>query len=211
MNGQSIAMPDASTSLVMELVQACCDSIIANAAELDALDAQIGDGDHGTNMRRGAVSVLAEQDVIAAMPMNEALVAAGNAVVMSVGGAAGPLYGTLLIQLGRSLPGRPGRQHMGPAFAAAVYAVARRGRSEAGCKTMLDVLCPLSEAMVKAVPAREIARDAAQWAEATKTLRALRGRASFLGERSIGHIDPGAASAALLVEAACRVVMEFSA
>jgi len=178
--------------------------IDANAERLDALDAAIGDGDHGTNMRRGATAVLAARDTITGLPVGEAVHQAGRVAVMAIGGAAGPLYGTLLMELGRLLPAQPGRADFTKALAAAVDAVARRGRSEAGCKTLLDVLYPLRDALLEGVPLEEIAHNAKHWAASTKAMRALRGRASFLGDRSVGHIDPGAESASLLIAMACR-------
>jgi dihydroxyacetone kinase-like protein len=193
-----------SPMLIGALIDDCCSVIDANVERLDSLDAAIGDGDHGTNMRRGAAAVLAEREAIANLPVGEALGAAGRAAVMSIGGAAGPLYGTLLIELGKQFPAEPKRADVARAVSDAVDAVARRGRSEAGCKTLLDVLCPLRDAMLDGTPLAAIARDASRWAEATKNMRALRGRASFLGARSVGHVDPGAASASLLVATICR-------
>lgn len=193
--------------LIADLIEACCDVLIDNAAHLDELDAAIGDGDHGTNMRRGAEALRAQVAAIETLPLAEALVATGEIAVMSVGGAAGPLYGTLLMSFGNGTSVQPGE--VGRGLAAAVDAVARRGRSAPGAKTLLDVLCPLREAVLNGATINELAREAPRWVEATRNLRALRGRASFLGERSIGHVDPGAASAALLVVAICRVLEAY--
>lgn len=200
------AMPSTAAPLIAELVDACCRVLADNATGLDALDAAIGDGDHGTNMRRGADAIRARRNAIGDLPLPDALVAAGEAAVMSVGGAAGPLYGTLLISLGNALAIPQPRSEVARALSAAVDAVARRGRSEAGAKTLLDVLCPLRDAVLRGAGLSELAHEAPRWAEATRNLRALRGRASFLGERSVGHVDPGAASAALLVVAVCRTL-----
>jgi dihydroxyacetone kinase-like protein len=187
------------------LIAAVAEAVIAHADELTALDQAIGDGDHGLNMKRGFEAVLADLDKIAAQPLPKALHAVGMALVMKVGGASGPLYGTLFMQFGKSLPEEPSRADLAAAFAAAVEAVKARGKSEVGSKTMLDVLAPVLEAL-RADGAGLLARlpsvaDAA--AEATKPMKALRGRASFLGERSIGHLDPGARSSALMVRAVC--------
>lgn len=189
---------------IADMIEACCRVLVDNAAHLDALDAAIGDGDHGTNMRRGAGALRARRGSVEELRLPDALVASGEIAVMAIGGAAGPLYGTLLITLGKVLSETPQDGEVARALSAAVDAVARRGRSEAGAKTLLDVLCPLRDAVLRGATLSELAREAPRWAEATRNLRALRGRASFLGERSVGHVDPGAASMALLIAAICR-------
>lgn len=185
------------------LVQAVADSVIAHADELTVLDQAIGDGDHGLNMKRGFEAVLADLDKIAEQPLPKALHAVGMTLVMKVGGASGPLFGTLFMQLGKTLPEDPSRADAEAAFAAAIEAVKARGKSDVGSKTMLDVLAPVLAALRDGgdLPA---AADAA--AQATIPMKALRGRASFLGERSIGHLDPGARSSAIIVRAVCDVL-----
>jgi dihydroxyacetone kinase-like protein len=186
---------------IAALIAAAQATITEHAEELTALDSAIGDGDHGINMKRGFDAIAAEADAIAAKPAGEALKAAGMKLVMTVGGASGPLYGTLLMTLGKELGDGNDYAAFAAAFARAADAVAARGKSERGQKTMLDVLYPVSEALAAGKPAGDVAAIAAEAAEATKPLKALRGRASFLGERSIGHVDPGARSTALLVGA----------
>ena len=119
------------------------------------------------------------------------------------GGASGPLYGTLFMTLGKELPAEPGHADFLRAFDAAITAVKARGKSDVGQKTLLDVLAPVREAFAAGGDAR---RAAAAAAEATVPMRAIRGRASFLGERSIGHMDPGARSSALMVAAIAETV-----
>jgi phosphoenolpyruvate---glycerone phosphotransferase subunit DhaL len=190
-----------------QLIRAVADAVIAHTDELTALDQAIGDGDHGINMKRGCEAVLADLDKIAAQPLPKALHAVGMALVMKVGGASGPLYGTLFMQLGKALPEQPTLAELADAFAAAVDAVKARGKSDVGCKTLLDVLAPVLAALREGgdiVHRLPNVADAA--AEATKPVRAVRGRASFLGERSIGHVDPGARSSAVMVRAACAVL-----
>jgi len=187
------------------LVLAVAEAIIAHANELTALDQAIGDGDHGINMKRGFEAVLADLDAIVAKPLPQALQAVGMALVMKVGGASGPLFGTLFLTLGKSLPERPTRADAEQALAAAIDAVKARGKSDVGAKTMLDALAPVLDA-ARAAGADWRARlpevaDAA--VAATAPMKALRGRASFLGERSIGHVDPGARSVAVMVRAVC--------
>jgi dihydroxyacetone kinase-like protein len=174
-------------------------AVAAHADELTALDSAIGDGDHGANMKRGFDAVAADVDAIASNALPEALVKIGTKLVMTVGGASGPLYGTLFLTLGKQLAARPG-DYAG-ALLQAVDAVAARGKSELGQKTMLDVLYPVAHAFRDGKSKAEILAVAEREATATKDRRAIRGRASFLGERSIGHIDPGARSSALIVEA----------
>ena len=187
------------------LIQAIAEAVIAHAEELTELDQAIGDGDHGINMQRGFAAVLADLDAIAARPLPQALHAVGMALVMKVGGASGPLFGTLFMQLGRTLPAQPTPAEATAAFAAAIAAVKARGRSDVGAKTMLDVLVPVLEAVRAggdALRARlPAAADAA--AAATAPMQARRGRAAFLGARSIGHVDPGARSVAVIVRAVC--------
>jgi phosphoenolpyruvate---glycerone phosphotransferase subunit DhaL len=191
-----------------ELIDTVARRVIEHADQLTALDAAIGDGDHGINMKRGLQAVLAEIDSLAARPLPEALKAMGLVLVMKIGGASGPLYGTLLMALGRELPDAPDRPALARAFGAAVQAVKARGKSDVGAKTMLDVLAPVLETLEAGgdgLPARLRAR-AEEAAEATVAMKATRGRASFLGERSVGHMDPGARSSALMIAAVCDVV-----
>jgi dihydroxyacetone kinase-like protein len=179
-------------------------SIAAHADELTALDSAIGDGDHGANMKRGFDAVSADLDALVRHPLPEALKAVGTKLVMTVGGASGPLYGTLFITLGKELAMAP--DDYAGALARAVDAVAARGKSTKGQKTMLDVLYPVADAFGARRPANEIVAVAHDAAAATRDVLATRGRASFLGERSIGHVDPGARSSALIVEAVAGVL-----
>lgn len=179
-------------------------SIAAHAEELTALDSAIGDGDHGANMKRGFDAVSADLDALIRHPLPEALKAVGMKLVMTVGGASGPLYGTLFISLGKELAMAP--DDYAGALARAVDAVAARGKSTKGQKTMLDVLYPVADAFGARRPANEIVAVAHDAAAATRDVLATRGRASFLGERSIGHVDPGARSSALIVEAVAGVL-----
>ena len=180
------------------LIAAVAGTVIAHADELTALDQAIGDGDHGLNMKRGFEAVLADIDTHAGKPLPEALKAIGLALVMKVGGASGPLYGTLFMSLGKELPAEPTRADLVRAFGLAIEAVKARGKSDVGQKTMLDVLAPVAAALAAGADPRAAA-DAA--AAATVPMKAVRGRASFLGERSIGHMDPGARSSALIIAA----------
>ncbi len=185
------------------VIAAVATRVVEHADELTALDAAIGDGDHGHNMKRGFEAVLEELDSLAAKPWPDLLKALGTKLVMKVGGASGPLYGTLFLSLGKELPAEPGRAEAASAFASAIAAVKARGKSEVGQKTMLDVLAPACEAFAAGGDAAAVKSAAAAAAQATVPMRATRGRAAFLGERSIGHMDPGARSSSLIIAALC--------
>ncbi len=190
------------------LIVAVANRVIASADELTDLDRAIGDGDHGTNMRRGFEAVLAAADELSAKSFGESLKGVGTTLVMKVGGASGPLYGTLFLSLGKSLADEVSREQVAEAFAAAIDAVKARGKSEAGQKTMLDVFFPVLAVLREGgegLPAR-LRATARLAAENTVPMKAIRGRASFLGERSIGHMDPGARSSELIVDAVADVM-----
>src|ERR1700761_291014 len=127
------------------LIVAVASRVIAHAEELTDLDRAIGDGDHGSNMRRGLEAVLAVADELSARSFGETLKGVGTTLVMKVGGASGPLYGTLFLSLGKSLADEVSREQVAKALAEAIDAVKARGRSEAGQKTMLDVFLPVLE------------------------------------------------------------------
>jgi dihydroxyacetone kinase-like protein len=206
-----LAMEDAVTATDdrerdLRILRAVAESVIAHADELTALDQAIGDGDHGINMKRGLEAVLADLPQLEGKNPGDVLKAVGMKLVMKVGGASGPLYGTLAMELGKHLPAAPTRADLAVAVAAAIAAVKARGKSEVGQKTMLDVLAPVQAALAAGAGAAAVKAEAFRAAEATKPMRAIRGRASFLGERSIGHVDPGARSAALVVAAICDAV-----
>jgi dihydroxyacetone kinase-like protein len=193
-----------------KLVRALAAAMIGHADELTHLDQAIGDGDHGLNMKRGFEAVLATLPALADKPMPEMLKAIGMTLVMKVGGASGPLVGTFFMELGKALPEQPTRADLVAATDRAIEAVKARGRSEAGQKTLLDVLVPVQAIFAAGGDAAAVAAEAAKAAERTTPMLAIRGRASFLGERSIGHMDPGSRSASLLIGAAVAT-LEFEA
>ena len=182
--------------------------VIASTDELTDLDRAIGDGDHGANMRRGFEAVLAAVDELSAKNLGESLKGVGTTLVMKVGGASGPLYGTLFMSLGKTLEDEVTCEQVADAFAAAIEAVKARGKSDVGQKTMLDVLFPVLAVLREGGTELPVRLKAAAKAAAEETIpmRAIRGRASFLGERSVGHMDPGARSSALIVDAVADVM-----
>ena len=196
---------------VKELVEGVAKTIIDHSEELTELDQAIGDGDHGLNMKRGFDAVLAGLDAELDKPLADVLKYVGMTLVMKVGGASGPLYGTLFLTLGKELAVRPtsvDASNLASAFGAAIEAVQKRGKSEPGQKTMIDVLVPVRDELARDGEdlGERVNRCAASAAEATIPLRATRGRASFLGDRSIGHMDPGARSSALMIATICQVL-----
>ena len=196
-----------SEQLIRSLIAKCAGTIAAHAQELTALDQAIGDGDHGLNMARGFGAVTAAVDEIAALPFGEALVKAGTTLIMKVGGASGPLYGSLLMGMGKAVSDVPrDRQTIAAMLLTGVGAVKSRGKSDAGAKTMLDVLIPVLEELAAGGGIAEVRSCADAALAATNPMRATKGRAAFLGERSIGHLDPGARSANLLIHAVCDLL-----
>jgi dihydroxyacetone kinase-like protein len=204
-----------SAQLTLQLIDAAVNAIEANTELLTNLDQAIGDGDHGLNMKRGFSAIREARDELSALALPEALREAGMLLVTTVGGASGPLYGSLLMAMGKA---GAGAASDGPTLVTmlseGVAAVKKRGKSDVGEKTMLEVLVPVLGALRQGVESGEasgplierIRRTAREGLEASKPLRASKGRASFLGERSIGHLDPGAQSSCLLVCVVCDAV-----
>jgi dihydroxyacetone kinase-like protein len=188
--------------------------IEAQRAELVRLDTAIGDGDHGTNMDRGMHKALEKLEAVQGEDIGAALKAVGMALVSSVGGAAGPLYGTLFLQMGSTTTGAGTLDVAGwaDALEAGVKGVQARGKAEPGDKTMMDALLPALEALRgaqadgadPAEAARRSAAAAEEGMKATIPMEARKGRASYLGPRSVGHQDPGATSAYLLLSSAAE-------
>jgi dihydroxyacetone kinase-like protein len=194
------------------------------APSLTALDQAIGDGDHGTNMDRGFSAIVASLDGTPPEGESELSVSAvrlrtaGRTLISTVGGAAGPLYGTALMRAGGAIaalsPDSSGSSALLASLEAAIGGVQSLGKSKAGEKTMLDALMPAALAGREASDAgadegamtRSMADAAEAGAAATIPMLATKGRASYLGERSIGHQDPGATSSALLLRALADVV-----
>ena len=187
------------------------DKVTEQRSYLTELDSAIGDADHGANMARGMAAVMEKISAAPPTAVDELFKAVGMTLVTSVGGASGPLYGTFFLRMGMSggsvteldAPG------LGAALRAGLDGVVQRGKAEAGDKTMFDALSPALDAYDAAVAAGGSAEAGAREAyvaaqagrDATEPMVARKGRASYLGERSAGHLDPGATSTALLFEA----------
>ncbi|MEU5540151.1 dihydroxyacetone kinase subunit DhaL [Streptomyces sp. NPDC020362] len=174
-------------------------SVDREAERLTALDSAIGDADHGSNMQRGFAAVMAALEEEAPDTPGAVLTAAGRRLISTVGGASGPLYGTLLRRAGKALGDAPevSEKQLAEALRAGVDGVMALGGAAPGDKTMVDALLPAVDALGDGFAAARAAAE--EGAVATTPLQARKGRASYLGERSIGHQDPGATSSALLV------------
>ena len=203
-----------SVAQAVAWVRRTAEVIEEHAPALTKLDSAIGDGDHGTNMDRGMKKALERLQASDGDDIGASLKAVGMALVSSVGGAAGPLYGTLFLQMGSATAGRDSLDLEGwtTALDAGAKGVQTRGKAQPGDKTMLDALLPALEALRSAAADGATLPDALARSagaaragmEATIPLEARKGRASYLGPRSVGHQDPGATSTHLLLEAAAE-------
>jgi phosphoenolpyruvate---glycerone phosphotransferase subunit DhaL len=205
-------MADVELSFLTAWLREFARVIGENAQQLTDLDAAIGDADHGINMDRGMTAVLGVLDEATPADMAALCKQVGMTLVKSIGGASGPLYGTFFLRMAAAMGAGDGADAAGfaKALRAGVEGVVQRGRAEAGDKTMFDALAPaldaldaalasggdLATALADATVAAEKGRDA------TESMVARKGRASYLGQRSVGHVDPGATSAAMLIAAA---------
>jgi dihydroxyacetone kinase-like protein len=197
---------------VRDWIRRFADAVSEHRAELVRLDSAIGDGDHGTNMDRGMKKALEKLDGMDGGDIGADLKAVGMALVSSVGGAAGPLYGTLFLQMGSATAGKDELDLGGwtAAVEAGVKGVQARGKAEPGDKTMIDALLPAIDALRDGGELGEALERSAAAAEegmkATIPMEARKGRASYLGPRSVGHQDPGATSSYLLLRAAAETL-----
>ena len=203
-------MSSLDTKQMAAIVEGMAKKIEAEKEYLTELDNEIGDGDHGINLARGCEAVEKKLPSLAGGDIGALLKGVGMQLVSTVGGASGPLYGTAFMKAGMACKGLT--EIDGPAFVkameAAVDGIKMRGKATEGEKTMLDALCPALKVLQDDVTAgkslKEALQDAAQAAEKgveyTKTIIATKGRASYLGERSLGHQDPGATSSLYLLQ-----------
>lgn len=197
---------------VIKFVQIFHDKIEENSHDLTMMDQAIGDGDHGINMKRGMNAAMEKADAFAEAPISDILKSVGNSLVGTVGGASGPLYGTAFKKAGVACKDKEelSAEDISAVFQAMIDGIIKRGKATTGEKTMLDAICPAKEAYDSAIADGKNIVDAladaetAAWegVEYTKTIIATKGRASYVGERSIGHQDPGATSISYLIQAA---------
>ncbi len=194
------------------LIEAATQTLIDHVDELTALDQAIGDGDHGLNMRRGAQAIQAKLELLRGQSFNEALKTMGLTCMSTIGGSSGPVFGTLLITLGKELPAEPSTADMARALDAGIQALTRLGKAQVGQKTLLDVLDPVRQLLqapgdLKGPALLARVRECADASvQATAHMEAGRGRSSFLGDRALGHIDPGSRSMALIIGSVCATL-----
>lgn len=205
-----------TSKILPDLIKAVIEIIEQNADEVTKLDQAIGDGDHVVNLRRG-INALGQQSAeLAQLEWGQAMQKTGMTLLSTMGGASGSLFGTLFISIGRVIGDKVdiNQQDFSDSFTQAVEAVKKRGKSDAGEKTMLDVLIPVAENMQKgaqdAIPLPDyfenICKTAVTGMESTQDMLATKGRASYLEEKSIGHIDAGARTSQLII---CAIVDEL--
>jgi dihydroxyacetone kinase-like protein len=204
-------------ALLPRLIQAIDHAIETSAEEVTALDQAIGDGDHVTNLQRGIKALTVQADELARLDWMTAWQKIGMTLMTAVGGASGSLYGTLFVAMSKAARDRSlDLQSFAEIFSSGVEAVKQRGKADAGEKTMLDVLIPVAaslrqdaaESVAIADVLKNVSRTAVTGMESTRDMLATKGRASFLGERSRGHIDAGAKTSQLMICALVDVLAE---
>jgi dihydroxyacetone kinase-like protein len=206
------------TDFILNAAKAIQGTILANENTLESLDRAIGDGDHYINMKRGASTIAEMQVELATLSPEAALNKIGLKLLSTIGGASGPLLASFFMSMAKVLKENGDESHLKIAagFAAGVQAIMQRGKADIGEKTMLDVLIPVSNQFTllaaQNCDTKLICTSLIQTAEqgmlATKDLIATKGRAAGLGERAIGHIDPGAKSCQLMIETVCKLALE---
>lgn len=201
------------TESILQAAEAVQQAIQANESELESLDRAIGDGDHFHNMKRGSATVVNMKTELASLTPDAALNKIAMKLLSTIGGASGPLIASFFMAMAKAEKehGTDTPQKMAAAFAAGVEALKQRGKSDVGEKTMLDVLIPVAQKFTelsnqnvepKAIYAA-LKVEAEKGMLATRDMVATKGRASFLGERAKGHIDPGAKSAQVIIQTIC--------
>lgn len=193
-----------------QIIQNATQTLVEHLDELTQLDQAIGDGDHGLNMKRGAQAIQGKLVGMEEATLNEALNTMGKTCIAMIGGSSGPVFGTLLITLGKELPEQPGPQDFALALRCGIEALTRLGKAEVGQKTLLDVLDPVQKVLALGgedliARVRQCADDSAA---ATANMDATRGRSSFLGDRAKGHVDPGSRSMALIIGSICDTLAQ---
>jgi phosphoenolpyruvate---glycerone phosphotransferase subunit DhaL len=188
-----------------KIIEAVTQTLIDHVNELTTLDQAIGDGDHGLNMRRGALAIQAKMTELATQSTNEALKTIGMTCMSTIGGSSGPVFGTLFVTLGKELPSQPTSTDIADALDVSIKALTKLGKAEVGQKTLLDVLDPVRKLLAApgVVSVERVRACAFESAQATAHMEAGRGRSSFLGDRARGHVDPGSRSMALIIAAVC--------
>ncbi len=207
-----------NTTLILASLAAVQRAILANEGQIESLDRAIGDGDHFINVRRGCDVLAALSPDLRSAPPALALQKIGLKLLGTIGGASGPLISSFFLAMGKALDGvaQPDRRQFAAAFAAGVDAIKSRGKADVGEKTMLDVLIPASRLLTRLTDegaslgelCTQMNDEAHRNMLATKDMIATKGRAYFLGERALGHIDPGCKTCEVAIAAVCETVLQ---
>lgn len=194
-----------SPEILPAIIKEVTEVIEQNAEEVTVLDQVLGDGDHVTNLQRGLDALNQNAVEISQLEWAAAIQKIGMTLLSTMGGASGSLFGTLFLSMSKAMKDNAHlrQDDFANAFFQAVEAVKKRGKSDAGEKTMLDVLIPVAETMKQAVEFDSICQVAIEGMESTRDMIATKGRASYLQEKSIGHIDAGARTSQLII---CAIV-----
>ena len=207
-----------NSEIIIQIIREVQKAYESNAPEIEKLDQAIGDGDHVINMRRGIQAILGIDEALVLLKPGEALNKIGMTLLSTIGGAAGPLFASMFMGMAK-VPGSDDihdSKTVAKMFSSGVELVKQRGKADVGDKTMLDVLIPVSNLFSELVeksdlPKNEILKQLMAEAErgmlSTKDIAATKGRASYLGERAKGHIDPGAKSCQLIIFTICDYLM----
>jgi len=207
-----------SSEIIIEIINEVQKTYEANASEIEKLDQAIGDGDHVINMRRGMKAILEIEEELGSLKPGSALNKIGITLLASIGGAAGPLFASLFMGMAK-VPGSDdihNSKTVAKMFSSGVELVKQRGKADIGDKTMLDVLIPVSNLFSNLVEADNLSKnemlgqlmdEAERGMLSTKDIAATKGRASYLGERAKGHIDPGAKSCQLIIFTICNYLI----
>jgi dihydroxyacetone kinase-like protein len=206
-----------NTEFILQAAEAVHQALLAHESEIESLDRAIGDGDHFINMKRGCATIVGMREELAALTPDAALQKIGMKLLSTIGGASGPLIGSFFMSMGKAVKEESAETlpEIAIAFAAGVEAIKARGKADVGEKTMLDVLIPVSqtftrladEGYARAELLEVLKREAEQGMQSTRDMIATKGRAAFLGERAIGHIDPGAKSSQVIICTVCDLAL----
>jgi dihydroxyacetone kinase-like protein len=201
------------TEFLLKAVDAVYHELLTHESEIESLDRALGDGDHFINVKRGITAIVAMREELAPLEADVALQRIGMKLLSTIGGASGPLFASFFIAMAKTLKAQPdgGLEVIANAFSEGVEAIKHRGKSELGEKTMLDVLIPVAQIFREQVQKKaelsvllKAMKDSAEAGMlSTKDMLATKGRAAFLGERAIGHIDAGAKSTQVMIHAVC--------
>lgn len=204
------------TESLLKAVDAINTAILEHESEIESLDRAVGDGDHFINIRRGLSAIVTMREELAPLPADVALQRIGMKLLSTVGGASGPLFASFFIAMAKTFKAQQGDDlvSLAVAFSDGVDAIKQRGKSDLGEKTMLDVLIPVAQTFGQQasqnaeLPAllTSIKASAEAGMLSTREMVATKGRAAFLGDRAIGHIDAGAKSTQVMIEAVCDMV-----